>query len=233
MNEYTAIFDWDMTSEEAEVYKIAVLYEKTFKKVYGDEADGATRRKNSLPMRGDPRKSSLFRNCWRMRRETKGLLEPSEYQTYVTGNVTVMKVMNGRITPSVICGDKAWLRYKIWKRKMDAKKDEVAAEHEPSAAVNPKLIQQIDRTKKFLFEKCGGDPSIEKMKVFVESGMFKFWVASGKVSTIYVVLSPYVSRLCDLDGLAKDCSFSRAVFEELCVGPIRRYFSEEFSHEFR
>lgn len=159
-----AIFQWNMTSQEAEVFAIACLYDQEFRKQFGSETDGQTVRRNTIPKRKDPRKSDLFFKCWRLRRETRGLLELSEYKNYIHANLLILKLHKAYVAPNAICGDKAWIRYKVWKRKFEQKLSEAGACAPPPNidTINPKIIAQIDKTKKFLFEKCDGQPTLEK-----------------------------------------------------------------------
>ena len=62
---YDAIFEWNMSAMEIEAYKLAVLYEQEFVKLFGgtEDIDGQVFRRNSIPKRGDPRKSDIFRQC--------------------------------------------------------------------------------------------------------------------------------------------------------------------------
>jgi len=232
--EYDAIFQWHMKPLEIEAYKLAVCYEKEYRRLFGETADGQAVRRNSLPKRTDPRKSNLFRHCWKMRRETRGLIDSTEYRNYIIGNLTILKLQNAHVEPNGICGDKAWIRYKVWKRKYDAKMAEVAATAPPPSVstTSPKIIGQIDKTKKFLFERCDGEPTFDKMKNFIDTGIFKFWVATGKVSHYYVVISPFVARACDVDKLAEQCAFSAALMREKITEEVKGYFDYEYKHEF-
>lgn len=239
VNEYAAIFEYNMTNDEIEAFKLAVLYEKEYRRIFLAAEDAADRRnfvkKNSLPRSKDPRKCGLFKQCWKMRRETRGLLQGDEYKLFITGNLTLAKVSPKMtiIEPTVICGDNAWIRYKIWKRKYDQKMAEVACTAPPPSVstTNPKIIHAIDKTKKFLFERCDGQPTFDKIKAFIDSGIFKFWVMTGKVSQFYVVLSPFVSKACNMEELATQCNFSPALMREKCTQEVKDYFNHEYTHE--
>src|SRR5689334_24894744 len=91
---YSAIFEWDMSVEESETYKLAVIYEEEFLKMFRGtpEMDGLSYRKNSIPKAKDPRKSNLFRYCWKLRRETRGLIDPQDYRHYIRANLTVCQL---------------------------------------------------------------------------------------------------------------------------------------------
>jgi hypothetical protein len=230
--EYDAIFQWEMNFDETEVFKLAVCYEREFRKIFSDSIDVQTLRRNSIPSRNDPRKSGLFRHCWKMRRETRGLLDPNEYKNYIVGNLTILKIQKGYLSPNIICGDKAWVRYKVWKRRFDAKIAEKSVENIPCvSSTDPKIIQQIDRTKKFLFESCEGSPTFDCLKSHFERGIFKFWTVTGKVSHFYCVLSPWLSRICDLEKFGEGCGFSPTLLREKITEEVQNYFKYEFKHE--
>lgn len=228
-----AILDWNMSDVEAEVYHIALAYEKEYRKTIGN-ADLRAMGRNALPRRGDPRKSNLFRHCWRLRRETRGILESKEYRNYIHANLLIIHSYNGYIEPNCVCGDKAWLRYKVWKRRYDIQLSELNATAPPPSVdtTNPKIILEIDRTKKFLFERCEGEVTFEKLKGFIESGIFKLWFATGKVSPYYVAMSPLVAKICDIETLFARHTCSLGVVQEKITKEVKDYFKHEYAHEF-
>jgi hypothetical protein len=232
---YDAIFEWNMSAMEVEAYKLAVLYEQEFVKLFGgtEDIDGQVFRRNSIPKRGDPRKSDIFRQCWKLRRETRGLLTPEQYVNYVKANLAILKINKAAPSPNSICGDKAWIRWKVWERWYTQKlSDKSCVAPIPSVSTtDPKIIREIDRTKKFLFEKCEGEtPSSEKIRTFIENGFFKLWIFSGKASIYYVMMSPYTQPY--ISDLAEACSFDPVLYREKITSEVRDYFHYEFSHEF-
>ena len=227
------IFQWRMTTQEIEVFKLVLAYDKAFKKLFAD-APPQVKKLNSVPVRTDPRKANIFRQCWKMRRETRGLLEGTEYANYIYANLLIIKLNDGRVQPNCVCGDKAWVRYKVWKRRFDQKMAELSSTAPPPSVstTNPKIIGEIDRTKKFLFERCEGEVTFDKIKNFVDEGIFKFWVASGKVSPYYVVMSPFIAKAGDVDAQFAGCSSSPAVVREKITSEVKDYFKHEYRHEF-
>lgn len=232
---YSAIFEWNMTRDEAEIYKLAVIYEEEFKKMFDDQPDidKSMFRPNTITKKSDPRKSNVFRYCWKLRRETRGLLEFQDYRHYIRANLTVLQAHKTNISPQMICGDKAWIRWKVWKRIFDRKMAEIASTPPPPSVstTDPKLIREIDRTKKYLFERCEGSPTCEKIKEFIDNGFMKIWVMTSKVCPYYVVLSPFVAKSCDVSKLAESCAFDPALIKEMITQQVKDYFAHEFTHE--
>lgn len=231
---YDAIFEWGMTAPQTEAYKLAVLYEQEFLKLFQgtEEIDGQGFRRNTIPKKGDPRKSDLFRQCWALRRETRGLLTAETYPNYIKANLLIIKLNRGHVEPKVMRGDKAWVRWKVWERWYTQKLAEKSAAAPPPSisTTNPKVIAEIDRTKKFLFEKCEGEPTAERIQGFIEAGFFKLWIMTGKLSPYYVMMSPYAAN--DINKLALACSFDPMVYRDKITAEVKDYFNYEFSHEF-
>jgi hypothetical protein len=239
--QYDSIFQWDMTDAEAATYKLAVAYEEEYRKIFGAKADGYNIRKNSLPKRGDPRKSNLFRYCWKLRRETKGLLEPHQYRLYIRANLTILKMNQEKgnkrgkvhVEPNTICGDKAWIRWRVYERWYQNKQAQINATLPPPdiSSADPRIIREIDKTKKFVFEKCDGEPTLEKYQKLIDDGIFTFWLQAGKVSKYYACWSPWVNSICNLKEVADKCGFDVILFHEKTSPVVKEYLIHEFSHE--
>lgn len=228
---YEAILEWNMTAAEAECFRLATQYEKEFIRMFSDTSAWNTYTRNVLPTNGDPRKSQLFKHCWKLRRETKGLLIPQQYRQYIHANFAILKINNARIEPNAICGDKAWIRWKVWERWYQKKQEELDVTlPKHSFAADPKIMKEIDRSKKFVFEQCEGEPTQEKIQKFIDSGVFRLWIMMGKVSPFYITLSPFVGEKCD--ELAIACSFDPILLRERTTDDVTTYFREEFKHEF-
>lgn len=231
-----AILEWNMTQDEAMVYKIACIYDREFRRIFPirtDQMRGSSFSRNTISRRGDPRRSYLFRHCWKLRRETRGLLEPHQWRQYIVANLTIIKLNDGSVEPNSICGDKAWCRWKLFERWFNEKEAEKACVAPPPSVstTDPKIVKEIDTTKKFLFERCEGEVTEEKIKDFIDNGIMRFWVMTGKVSRYYIMLSPLMDKFCNVEEFAEQCSFDPSLFREKISDEVREYFKHEYQHE--
>jgi hypothetical protein len=236
-----AIFQWNMTNAESETFSLACIYETQFLRLFkGFKNFGGEFRRNTLPKRSDPRKSLLFKHCWKLRRETRGLLEPHQYKRYIVANLSILKLNylkhdgSVRVEPNSICGDGAWMRWMMFERWCKNKDTDVSSEPPAPSVANTdiKVIIEIDRTKKFLYERCEGDPTQEKISNFFESGIFKFWTMTEKVSKFYIVLSPFVDQACNIEEFSDSCSFDPILFRQKITDEVKDYFKYEYTHEY-
>ena len=226
-----AIFQWNMTVPEAETYKIALTWESELDKHAPEHMKSPEwHRRNHISKHGDPRKSFLFKQCWKLRRETKGLLKEEEIRLYISANLTILKAHNAYMEINTMCGEQAWFRWKIWKRLYDKKMAQIN-NNPPPLPADSKLIRELARTKRFIFERCDGEPTKDKIHTFIQEGFFKVWILQTKISMYYVILSPFVKDF--LDKLSKDCIFDVTLFQEKLNQEIIDYFNFEFQHEFK
>lgn len=224
---YDAIFQWNMTTTEAQVFKLCCIWEDQTQKLF--PRDNSLAR---LPSRSDPRDCQLFKFCWKLLRETRGLLKDDEYRLYIIANLAVLKADKRYISPNGLCGNNAWIRWKIWKKLYEAKKAELAGEEPPKTIeINPKVMRQLECTKRLLHEKCEGVPTFECLEEWCKNGSLQNWLMSGKVSPYYVLLSPWVSKLCKIEDLEKTCSFDSKLFIPNINDGVKAYFEKEFAYE--
>lgn len=235
-NAFNAILDYKMTDREAEAYKLAIMYQEEFQRAFppsNNKIDGATYRRNTISKKGDPRKCNLFRYCWKLLRESRGLLPPDERRLYVRAQITsVGNKTHAHLEPNILCGDRAWWRWKIYKWLLEKKLAAINSEAPPPSATttDPKVAKELVFTKKFIFERCEGEPTQEKMEKFVENNIIKLWIMQGKISKFYMLLSPWMKE--HKERLAAECSFDLKLFESKISNHIEDYFKHEFQYEF-
>ena len=220
---------WGMSSAEIKAYKLALIWEDLTRKMFPDV------KLAKLPKRGDPRKGSLFKYCWKLQRELNGILEEKEYHLYITGNLVILKNNNGRIDPNAICGEKAWKRWKVWKKFYDKKMIEINSRitNRSEKELNQEIISQLDNTKKFLFKQLGKNPAKEQLQKAIQENMLKYWAVSLKVSKYYLVLSPYIKEIWDEEKMEEDCNFDTNLYLKNITSDIKNYFRSEFEYEFK
>lgn len=232
---WNGIIEYNMSEQEAEAYKLAIMYQEEFQRMFPPDNKSiaaSSYRGNSLPKRGDPRNSNLFRHCWKLLRETRGLLKFEHRRLYLRAQITAVgSKSNAYIEPNIIVGDRAWWRWKVYKWLWEKKLATINSEAPPPSATStdPKIAKELVFTKKHLFEKCNGEPSIEKIDEFVNSGIFRFWIMQGKVSKYYVVLSLWMTK--HKDQIAKECSFDLKLLDSKITDHLKEYFNHEFKYE--
>jgi hypothetical protein len=220
MNKLDEIFHWNMTETEAKAYKIALLWDTITQKMLKKSLAG------KLPKHGDPRKSLVFKHCWKMYRETRQFLEPVDWKYFIVAQIYICSLYKGNVSPSILGGDKAWARWMVYKNKYAKAQENLRMEYkQDDDAVSLKISQELFKTKKFLFEKCGGIPTFSQISSFFDQKVFGRWIESGKISSFYLVLSPWISKI----GFEK---FNRELFESKLTSLAKDIFKQEFMYEF-
>lgn len=212
------ILQYKMDDQQAKAYKVCLIWMKLCEKILPDY------KYTRIPKNGDPRKSHLFRQAWKLLRDTKGLLADEEIGLYIRAQLEILKGIkrsNGAhvlIDPICLSGEKAWIRWKMYKRRFTtAARDNAQTRAEEERTPLFRIAQEIDKTKLFFARFYEGTPTREQVKAMVDDGNLRRWVALGKVSPYYVLLSPfaraafqgvktddYFGVACDLDLYARD-----------------------------
>jgi hypothetical protein len=226
MTKFDPIFEWNMSDVEAQTYKLAVIWEEQLEKLFPDD------KHRKMPKKADPRKCTLFRFCWKLLRETRGLLKPEEYKLYIIANLQILRANKGRIEPNCLVGEKAWIRWKVWQRLFNKKKQEQHGESALSSiSLDPKVVREIDCTKRFLYEKCDGPPSVEILNKFMKEGKIILWINSCKISKFYLALSPLAAKAFDFEAIENKCGFSLQLYRDKAGDGVNQYFKQEFIEE--
>jgi len=221
MLEEEKIITFKMCPKEAKAFRLALLWISLTKKFLPQDASVSTA---TLP-KGDPRKGYLFKQCWKLIRETTGLLEEQDYKYYFAAQLKMLKNVqkkNGHAHVSHNCfvGPKAWVRWKIWKKKFD----EVAAETNIPASFHndDASIKELDRTKVFFQKNAVSEFNIDDIKD---------WINSGSISLIYVGLSPKVKKIAT--DLSAEFNFDPSLLDRKLTPKVQDHFQDIFSEEFK
>lgn len=231
MNDLEPIIKYNMNPLESKAYKIGLLWEKLCRQELPGER--FTRHKS-----GDPRKGSLFRHCYKLARETNGLLEDHEYKLYILAQLHVLKNLkdstgiHAMIDCNCLVGDKAWVRWKIWKKQYErqALQPPTADDVEISASES-RVIAELERTRKFLHEQFKGPPSVERYRKLVTDLTLVRWLTLGKMSPYYGLLSPMLKEALG-KGVEEAFMFDFGVYRKSLTPTIEEKFEGLFPEEF-
>jgi hypothetical protein len=220
---------WKMTEAEAKAYRVAYIWHTQVQKIFPELTSYS-----KLPKSGDPRKSYLFKFCWKLVRLTRGLLKDDEYRLYIIANLQILKVHNAHVDINSLCGDKAWYRWLVWKRHFEIKSQQMAGDRllEEPKQLDKRFFKEVGLTKKFLFEKCDGEPTLEKLKSFFTSPKMKIWVGGSKITPYYLILSPWVASICEKSKLMELFQIDPVIYEQKLDEVGISHFRKEFAHEY-
>jgi hypothetical protein len=218
MNELELIIKYKMTDLEAKAYKICLMWQDLCKREFPNEHHV------KISKNKDPRKTTIFKYCYKLARETKGLLSgDKEYYLYITAQLQIMKLMtdgeiHALIEPQILVGEKAWKRWKIWKKKYDKKIKSIQTAEDMGIKTSKNKIKiELRKTHDFI-SKNG------KMN----EDDFKNWNLSGQISPYYLALSPIAQKIMNENNI----KFDRELYRPSITPEIEDFFRKEFSHEF-
>lgn len=218
------IFDYRMTRVEAKAFKMALMWEGLSAQEFPDY--------NHVKLRksGDPRKSILFKYCWKLLQETKGLIDDGDYKRYILAQLQVAKTywVGGMIDPIILTGPKAWKRWKQWRYNYRRKMSYDSTFDTEIHASSIKVLRDLVSTRKFLFEVYKDIPEFKDVHL---DHMVK-WVNLSKVSPYYILLSPFIEKKLDGKDPQELFDIDLDVFKRSITDDIRGLFKIEFNHEF-
>lgn len=214
------IFEFRMNEEETLAYKLGLLWMATSHKLFP-----GYKHASGFPKKGDPRKSSLFKYCYKLMRESKGLIEPKDYQFYISAQLQMLKAIeigntHPLIGPWCLVGEKAWVRWKMWKRKYDnIGKSKTLEDVGLDKSNFEEVKKELDKTKKFMDNKFG---TLTEETFQLKTKEIARNISLGTISGFYAALSPWVTKHCKLGDY--DLTYFKTVDQH-----GRDYFDKLFS----
>lgn len=229
------ILDYNMNEQEAFAYKLCMIWEDIVNK----QLKNYDKKGLLIPKTGDPRKSILFKYCYKLARETKGLIKPEEYKFYIFSQIDNLKnfsdgKVHSLITPACLCGEKAWMRWTIWKNKFEKKLQEHSSLGEKETTSIKVSITDIEielhRTKKYLNSILGDNYSLSKLHEYIKSKKIIRDYSFNKISSFYIVLSPIIKTY--FEDIDEAFSFNSNLIRNSINKQILNFFEKTFSNEF-
>lgn len=225
MRELEPIIKYRMDATESKAYKIALIWEDECRRELRGESFAKIKRS------ADPRKSLLFKYCFKMAKELNGIVGDPDIPLYIRAQIQILKsIRDGEvhalIEPQCLVGDKAWRRWRMWKFKYDKKMRSPLNASEVSVSMSEgKAKAEILDSKGFLQRMGCDDFQVLESK----RGEMQRWVKNGDVSCFYVLLSPWVERIFGRDA---EFEFDRLYYRAATTPSVDQFFREKFSHEF-
>lgn len=177
-----------MNEDEALALKTAVLWEILVKKEFPNYEHIKLKRK------GDPRKSSLFKYCYKLVKETKGYLKTTEYKSYMLAQINILKNIksgdvHALIHPQCLVGTKAWKRWKLWKFKIQQQENKSVTQETEIPLHQLKIA--LENTKDFFLRNFKKIPDKKDIDFWHRNGLLKKYLIQGKISPYYIAMSPH------------------------------------------
>jgi hypothetical protein len=131
------------------------------------------------------------------------------------------------IDPMCLVGEKAWKRWKLWKKKYDSK-IKAPLPTKIDKMVILKAIEGITRTKKFIEKNLGKKPSIEEY-LKLRSSLIN-WINFGNISLYYVAVSPYMKKVFTTEDIKK-LNFDLQFYHDCITEEVKKVFEDLFYYE--
>jgi hypothetical protein len=224
-----AINLYKMDKLESAAYKLCIIWIEKSRKFFPTYDHTRMRR-------GDPRKSLMFKVCYKFVRETQGILDEEDYPLYVRAQLDILKNISlgsdehPLIEPNVLVGEKAWKRWKLWKLKYDSVVSQKGFTVKITAS-SQKVLDALEKTKEFIFKNLGPEPSLEKFRESVINKNLFRWIGLGKISPYYLCLSPYFKKLVSEEDMKK-ITFDLEIYRQCLNDELIALFEEKFKYEF-
>jgi hypothetical protein len=225
MRELEPILKYKMDEVESKAYKIAIMWQEECERELPKEQT-VKLKKNS-----DPRKSTLFKYCYKLAKEMKGILPDNDFRFYIRAQIQILKsIREGEIhalvEPHCLVGEKAWKRWKVWKSKYQRKlRESLTSDEMEISAKDSKVIGDLENSFNLLSRRgCLVFEELEKNQENIGR-----WVSNGELSCYYMVISPWMRKIFgDLDEFNFDKTYYRSA-----INPhIDQFFRTKFSHEY-
>lgn len=231
-----AIIEYNMPADEAKAFKLVCLYLDLARKFIPNY-------QHPRMPKGDPRRSELFRYCYKLTKETADKLEDGEYKFYIKAQFDILRNIvfaDGNkplISPSCLVGEKAWGRWLKWKQKYDKVVKFLDTKQQPQDQSNVPPIhllkKDLDKLKHFFYVRFERHDKVDITKSLEDGSIFQ-WVSLGRVPVYYLLLSPLAKKwLHDkkLD-LMEQYSIDTKPFIAYISPDLQAHFDSVFAYEY-
>ena len=221
---------YKMTDKQALAYKLCLMWDL----ICEHEAPGY--RHERTKRNGDPRKCMIFKYMFKLVNETQGIIPQEDYKFYITAQVQMLRNLGQDVCPLIgpqcLVGNKAWIRWKIWKKKYDAiiKRKPENTDVQPAVSMT-QVRAELDKTRFFLCSLYDGPPNYEQIERAIKECLIVKWINLSKISPYYLLLSPYVQKATN-NKLQHVFKYDFTMYEKAINDEVRLYFVKTFANEF-
>lgn len=223
-NELEPILKYSMDDMEAKAFKIGLIWhDECERNLSGEKYEKFSRGK-------DPRKTNLFRHCYKVAKELLGIVPDNEIQLYVRAQVQVLKsIREGKvhamISPHCLVGDRAWKRWKVWRRIYQKSLSKSLTCDELGIKIKEMMVKgELERAFSFIESKG----LMEKSKYDSSKKDIERWSSTGELSPFYMILSPRARALFHENEFPVDM----ALYRPSITPALEDFFRDKFNHEF-
>ena len=224
-----AIVEYNMNELEAKAFKLCLSWIQYSRKLFPNYQHPRIKH-------GDPRKSLTFKLCYKMVRESQGVIAEKDYPLYVRAQLEVLLHISKTqsyhpiIDASCLSGEKAWKRWKLWKQRYDAAIAKPTDNLKASLPGVEKAIAGLENTKEFITRSLGPEPDIEKYKQCLINKNLIRWINFGKISPYYLAISPFIAQVMSKDDFNK-INFNPEIYKTCITDQVIKRFKELFPNE--
>jgi hypothetical protein len=222
MKDLQPIISYSMDDTEAKAFKLALIWEEECsRELPGEKFDRLKRGK-------DPRKTNLFKYCYKAVRELKGIVPDKELQLFVRSQIQILKsIGDGKshalINPQCLVGDKAWKRWKLWKFKHDRNLSSIPSYEDLGIGFRESsILAELSASMDFIRNK-GLDSERDYSARRTD---WERWISTGEISPFYCILSPRVRNIFE------KMPFDESLYRPAITPKIEKFFREMFENEF-
>ncbi len=142
-NQLESILRYDdppWTSEMMFAFKLGLVYTELAVKYFPNL-------KHGYPRSGDPRKSELFKICWKLMNDNKTKLKKEEFRPFIQAQLSILKNIKAGPAkelfygPRCLLGNPAWGRWIVWQKHARAQKTFMSSSIEPTREYKVELLK--------------------------------------------------------------------------------------------